>query len=129
MEVNAIVALLRSHQFDSAKKMLAQVSKHNKHFALKGIGAFFLLKDKKFDEALKLVQNCEDSHSVFLKSHILLAQKQTQAAFENLISHVTSTDSQLIQNEGYLLFLLNTAIAQKLSFQTVEPLVKLISTP
>jgi len=44
MEVNSIIALLRSHQFDQARKEWERVSSNNNHYALKGIGAYFHLK-------------------------------------------------------------------------------------
>lgn len=49
MQVNLVVALIRSNQFEQAKKEWSKIIDHQ---ALKGIGAFFSLRDKKFDEAL-----------------------------------------------------------------------------
>jgi hypothetical protein len=48
MEVNAIVALLLSHQFDQAREQWLTTSKTNNHPSLNGIGAYFYLKDKDF---------------------------------------------------------------------------------
>jgi hypothetical protein len=44
MQVNLIVALIKSHQFDEARKQWEKVSAKNDHYALKGIGAYFYLK-------------------------------------------------------------------------------------
>ena len=51
MEVNLIVALIRSNQFDQAKREWDKLKDRN-IVALKGIGAFFALREKKFDEAI-----------------------------------------------------------------------------
>jgi len=40
----------------------------NDHYALKGIGTYFYLKEGKHDEALNLIKNEKDVHSVFLRS-------------------------------------------------------------
>lgn len=66
MQVNLIVALIRSNQFDQAQKELERVQAVNDHHVLKGIKAFFSLKDKKFDEALRQVDGKNDTYSVFL---------------------------------------------------------------
>ena len=53
-EVNLVVALIRSNQIEQAKKEWERFSSSpdgSKNSALKGIGAFFSLRDKKFDEA------------------------------------------------------------------------------
>lgn len=54
MQVNLVVALIRSNQIEQAKKEWEKFSKADaaNNLALRGIGAFFLLKEKKFDEAL-----------------------------------------------------------------------------
>jgi predicted negative regulator of RcsB-dependent stress response len=69
MQVNLVVALIRSNQFDQAKKELVTAQKHSSGAALKGIGAFFLLREKKYDEALgQLPKGATDTYSVFLKA-------------------------------------------------------------
>jgi hypothetical protein len=53
-EVNLVVALIRSNQIEQAKKEWEKFSSSKdgaNNSALKGIGAFFSLRDKKFDEA------------------------------------------------------------------------------
>ena len=84
MEVNAIVSLLLSHQFDAARALWRKIRSENKHSALRGIGVYFNLKDKKFEEAMNLLQNEEDMYSVFLRSQILLADKKPIEALVNL---------------------------------------------
>lgn len=124
LEINVIVALLHSHQFAQAKDELKRVRKHNPHPALKGIEAFFLLKDKKFEDASSLVANDTQAQSVFLNSHVLFAQKRNQDAIENLLKYVCSVrQTPLFQNEGFLIFLLKTALSNKLPFSAVEELV------
>ena len=68
MEVNAIVALLLSHQFKEAREQWGKIKKTNKHSAIKGIGVYFFLKDKDFKGALELIADEKDSYSVFLRS-------------------------------------------------------------
>ena len=86
MEINAIVALLLSHQFPQAEAFWNKIRKVNKHAAIKGIGVYFFLKDKKINDAMKLVADETDTYSVFLRSQILLNDKKPKEAFENLIS-------------------------------------------
>lgn len=44
MQVNLIVAQIRSHQFEQARKDWEKISAANDHYALKGVGAYFYLK-------------------------------------------------------------------------------------
>jgi hypothetical protein len=44
MQINLIVAFIRSHKFDEARKAWERISAVNDHYALKGIGAYFSLK-------------------------------------------------------------------------------------
>lgn len=44
MQVNLIVARIKSHQFELARKEWERLSEVNDHYALKGIGAYFFLK-------------------------------------------------------------------------------------
>ena len=48
IEVNQIVALLLSLQVDQAREQWLHTSKTNDHPSLKGIGAYFYLKDKDY---------------------------------------------------------------------------------
>ena len=86
MEINAIVAQLLSHQFDEAKEQLKRIEKTNKHPAIKGIGVYFHLKDKKYEQALKLIEKETDPYSKFLKAQILLNDKKPKDAFESMLS-------------------------------------------
>lgn len=56
MEVNAVVALMRSHQFDKAVQMLKKIGKKQCHPAVLGLQVFFLVRDKKYTEALALLE-------------------------------------------------------------------------
>ena len=85
MEVNAIVALLRSHQFEQAREQWEKTAKRTMTPALRGIGAYFYLKVKKYEEALKLIESSDDTFSVFLRAHILLATKRSKDAIAHLI--------------------------------------------
>ena len=91
MEINAIVAQLLSHQFAEAKEQLKKIEKTNKHPAIKGLGVYFLQKDKKYEQALKLIEKEIDPFSKFLKAQILLNDKKPHDAFEALVSTFTET--------------------------------------
>jgi len=73
MEVNQIVALLQALQFDQAREQWTLLSKANTHAGMRGIGAYFYLKDKNYTKALSLIENSFDKYSIFLRSQILLA--------------------------------------------------------
>ena len=111
MEVNAIVSLLLSHQFDAARALWRKIRGENKHSALRGIGVYFNLKDKKFEEALNLLQDEEDMYSVFLRSQILLADKKPIEALVNLTQNF---EESLVACAGYCNLLLRTAISFEL---------------
>jgi hypothetical protein len=55
MEVNQIVALLQALQFDQAREQWTLLSKTNTHPSMRGIGAYFYLKDKDYQKALSLI--------------------------------------------------------------------------
>jgi len=69
MEVNAVIALMRSHQFNKAEEVLAKCGKKC-HPAIVGLRIFFLLRQKKYTEALASLENRDDPFSVFLRVHI-----------------------------------------------------------
>ena len=110
MEVNSIVALILSHQFDKARTELTRImsTSGNKHPALRGIQVYFILKDKKYDEALKLLDGAKDINLVFLRSQVLLSAKRPKEAFENL---ALNFEKDLITNSGYIKLLLRSALA------------------
>jgi len=56
--VNLVVALIRSNQHEQANKEAAKISRE--HHALTGIKAFYLIKDKKYDEALQSIKANKD---------------------------------------------------------------------
>ena len=103
MEINAIVSLVLSHQFDQARQLWRSIRGENKNAALKGIGVYFHLKDKKFEDALKLLEGEEDMFAVFLRSQVLLSQKNTKEAFINLINNF---EASLVTCSGYCNLLL-----------------------
>ena len=121
MEVNAIVALLRSHQFELARQQWEKTDKRTP--ALKGIGAYFYLKDKKYEEALKLIE-VTDTFTCFLRSHILLAMKRPKDAIQNLIQ-ASGKEGQLsehglLKNDGYVIFLLRAAFTHSIDPSFVQ---------
>ena len=81
--------MIRSNQIEQAKKEWERLTSEGQDAAnistLKGIGAFFALKDKKFEEAFALSTG-NDSYSIFLRAQILLAKKDAKSAFELLAS-------------------------------------------
>jgi len=110
MSINLIVALIHSNQLEQARKEWEKFRGSSTTF-VNGIGAYFALKDKKFEEALGLVKG-EDAYSIFLRAQIHLANKQTKIAFEGL---ARSLNEQLIGNDEYLSFLLKSCVNHKIS--------------
>ena len=123
MEVNAIVALLLSHQFPVARQMWEKIRKVNKHSAIKGIGVYFALKDKKSDKALEQVANETDTYSVFLRAQILLNDKKPKEAFESLVS---AFQDEQVKNAGYTNLLLRTATALEIEPKLLQGVNKAI---
>ena len=124
MQVNLVVALIRSNKFEEAKKELERLQKSggNESLALKGISAFFALKEKKFEEALALITSkSKDSYSIFLRAQIYLAKKDSKSAFEVLAQNVTD---QLALNDDYLIFLLKQAVHHKINPEIIQSLIK-----
>ena len=117
MEVNAIVSLLLSHQFDEARALWRKIRAENKHQALKGIGVYFSLKDKKFDEALALLDGEQDIYAVFLRSQILLSDKKPKQALVNLTQNF---ESSLVANAGYSNLLIKSALSLGLSLDEMQ---------
>ncbi len=120
MEVNAIVSLVLSHQFDQARQLWRSIRGENKHAALKGIGVYFHLKDKKFEDAIKLLDGEQDKFAVFLRSQILLSQKNTKDAFLNLVDNF---EASLVQCPGYCNLLLQTAQSFEVPKQSMQKLI------
>lgn len=109
MQVNLIVALIRSNQFEQAHKEWEKARSSNTadKLLLSGINVFFALKDKKFDEALQSIKDSKDSYSIFLRAQIHIAKKEGKAAFELL---ATNLNDQLASNDDYLIFLVRQCI-------------------
>jgi len=120
MEVNAIVSLLLSHQFDAARALWRKIKVENKHTALPGIGVFFNLKDKKHTEALTLLDGERDIFAVFLRSQILLSDKKPRQALVNLAENF---DNALVANSGYCNLLLRSALSLDLSYDEMKKMV------
>ena len=80
IEVNLVVALIKSNQIDQARKEWQKLSKKNDHPSLKGIGAFFAMRDKKWEEALASVTG-KDSYSTFLRAQIYIAKSKIEDCF------------------------------------------------
>lgn len=124
MEVNQIVALLQALQFDQAREQWTLLSKTNTHAGMRGIGAYFYLKDKNYTKALSLIENSFDKYSIFLRSQILLAQKQPMEAMRNLVSIVE--DPEVCANEGLIMFMLRTCKKKSVHKQSLEVLTRTI---
>lgn len=99
MQINAIISLIKSNTFDEAKALLDKTRKQP-HLAnsekfqsiFRGLQVFFLIKDKKVDEALKLI-NTDDVYSVLLKAQLLLNSKRQKECVIELISHLSRNES------------------------------------
>ena len=78
MEVNMIVALILSHQFEKAKNTWTSIQSKgvNHHPAIKGIGVFFILREKNYDKALQLLEGAKDINLIFLRSQVYMAAKK-----------------------------------------------------
>ena len=120
MEINAIVSLILSHQFDAARAMWRKIRDANKHPALKGIGVYFHLKDKKFEEAVSLLSNETDAYAVFLNSQVLLAMKKPQEALQMLLN---AFESSLVACAGYCNLLIRSAMSFELPVEQADKLV------
>jgi hypothetical protein len=124
MEVNAIVSLILSHQFDAARTMWRKIRAENKHTALRGVGVYFHLKDKKFEDAAKILHGEQDMYSAFLLSQILLADKKPK---ESLLVLVKNFEASLVACAGYCNLLLRSAISFELTMTETQRLVEAIS--
>lgn len=89
MEVNALVSLMRSHQFDKAMQMLKKIVKGGTcHPAVLSMQVFFMLREKKYTEALDLLDKQSSPLSVFLRVHIHQQQKKPVLAVDTLLEDV-----------------------------------------
>ena len=84
---------------------------------MKGIGVYFHLKDKKFEEALGLLKGEQDMFSVFLRSQILLTSKKHKEALVNLVENF---DAALVSCAGYCNLLVTSALSLELSLQEMQ---------
>lgn len=88
---------------------------------LRGIGAFFALKDKKYEEALALASKGKDTYSVFLRAQIHLAKKDSKGAFELLAS---SLNEQLLCNDAFLIFLMRQCVNHKINQDVISQMMQ-----
>lgn len=103
--------------------MWRRIRADNKHAALKGIGVYFNLKEKKFDDAFNLLIEDRDIYSVFLRAQILMADKKPRDALLLLLANF---ESGLLACAGYTNFLLNSAISFELPLNNTIGLVDAI---
>ena len=120
MEVNAIVSLILSHQFDQARQLWRSIRADNRHAALKGIGVYFHLRDKKFEDALKILEGDQDMFTCFLRSQVLLQQKNTKDALTNLTENF---EASLTASPGYCNLLIQTAIGFEVPMGSMSKLI------
>lgn len=125
MEINAIVSLLLSHQFAEARTLWRSIKGENKHPAMRGIGVYFHLKDKKYEEALNLLSGEEDMFSIFLRSQILLADKKPLEALVNLVQNYQSS---LVACAGYTNLLVKSAIQFELGLDNMQKIIDTITS-
>ena len=128
MEVNAVVALLKSHQFEKAQERI-QKAGSDCHQALIGLRVYFLIKDKKYQEALAAVQSMNTKYAVFIRVHIFQQMRESERAVDTLLEDLETWIIDRIPNE-YLLMLFKSMItlkqAERLS-QIVEKCSKTVS--
>ena len=82
------------------------------------------MKDKKFDEALGLLDSEDDMFSTFLRSQILLQNKRPREALVNLTSKF---DPSLVQNPGYCNLLIKSAMSLELTLTEMEKMTKSVA--
>ena len=102
MQFNAIISLIKSNSNDEAKAMLKKTRsqpefQNEKDQAIfRTLEVYFLLKDKKYSEALELVPSNEDSQSAFMRAHLLLSLKKHKECVLELIALDNQTFVPLI---------------------------------
>lgn len=94
MQVNAIISLVKSNSFEEAKSLLVKTMKQPQFvdqpkFAsiFTTLQVLFLIKEKKIDEALKIVTG-KDVYSVLLKVQLLLDAKRQKECVTTLIDYL-----------------------------------------
>jgi len=74
-----------------------------------GLKVFFLLKDKKYTEALALLKDREEYFSVFLRVNIHMQQRQPVLAMDALLSNLSQWKPSEIP-EGYIQMLIKSSL-------------------
>jgi hypothetical protein len=87
MHVNVIVALMKSHQFAQAVALLQKVEQ-DCHPAILGLQVFFKVRERKYEEALQVLQGREDPYSVFLRVHIYMQSRRPELAIDTLLRDI-----------------------------------------
>lgn len=75
MQINAIISLIKSNVFEEAQNLLSKTSKRPE-FAddtefqnlFKNLNVFFLIKDKKYEEAIKELRANNTNFNVLLRA-------------------------------------------------------------
>lgn len=83
MQINAIISLIKSNVFEEAQNLLNKTQKRPE-FAddaefqnlFNNIHVFFLIKDKKYEEAIKELKSKNTNFNVLLRAQILLDLKK-----------------------------------------------------
>ena len=101
MYLNAIISLIKSNAFDEAKQMLDKAKKQSSFSSvadqsnLRTLEVYFFIKDKKYEEGLKTLQNQESTvETAFLRAHLLLALKKQKDSILELVN-LSLKDSRL----------------------------------
>mmetsp|Transcript_46049 Transcript_46049/g.33813 ORF Transcript_46049/g.33813 Transcript_46049/m.33813 type:complete len:125 (+) Transcript_46049:1025-1399(+) len=91
---------------------------------MKGIGAYFYLKDNKLDQALQSLGQAKDVYSVFLRSFIFLAKKDYKSAYSNLIQSLTPETKSNIPYLQFLIRACNQHKLPELSIALIDTILK-----
>ena len=83
-----------------------------------GLRAYFLIKDKKYEEALAAVEGLNTKFAVFVRIHILQQMRQPERAVDILLDDLETWPLESIQDEYFLMLsksVLSLKHAEKLS--------------
>lgn len=102
MEVNAIIALMRSHQFDKAQNAIKKAGL-DCHPAITGLRVYFLMKDKKYEEALATISSQSSKFAVFIRVHIYQQMRESERAVDALLEDLETWAVEKIPSEYFLM--------------------------
>jgi hypothetical protein len=98
MQINAIISLIKANLFDEAKSLL---SKTRKQLEFNGdqeckalfdnLSVYFLIKDKKFEDALNKVPSNSSCFNALLRAQLLLDLKRQPDCIQELITFVKAS--------------------------------------